>query len=191
MVGWAIESPFNKFVAFCRSPLYVAHPSKETRYLLWLRGSCIYIYIYIYGVKTIYIKKLECLTQIIRYFSWQYIYIYTSHLYDKPPHPPHDRSEPLSLALLGLLRARYMQFLCTFALKCSSWSPVNAGTSGRSACSSLGINEYDSVSTANCMGVRNLANVLQKFRLIYLEWMGFHAEYVRNSFGTFYIENIL
>lgn len=41
-----------------------------------------------------------------------------------------------------------------FGLKCSSWTAVNAGTSGRSACSSIGDTRHPSVREANCMGSR-------------------------------------
>ncbi len=89
-----------------------------------------------------------------------HIYIYEASVFQNARyihihqqlHPP---SQPLSLCLVGLLKARPAEFLSTFALKCSSWSAVNAGTSGRSACSSLGV-DHESVKEANCMGVRNL-----------------------------------
>ncbi|CAK9003810.1 Uncharacterized protein SCF082_LOCUS7912 [Durusdinium trenchii] len=41
------------------------------------------------------------------------------------------------------------KFLATFAMKCSSFTPVNAGTSGRSACASLGREGIESVETSN------------------------------------------
>ena len=46
-------------------------------------------------------------------------------------------------------------WLAHFGLKCSSWTPVNAGTSSRSACASIGNTEYESVKIGNCLGSRN------------------------------------
>ena len=62
----------------------------------------------------------------------------------------------LSLCLVALLKARLQRFLCTLALKCASWTPVNQGTSGRCACASTGLECFQSVSSSNCMGSRLL-----------------------------------
>lgn len=69
-------------------------------------------------------------------------------------------SQPLSLGLVALLKARWREFLCTLALKCSSWSAVNQGTSQRCPCGSIGFEEYESVSNANCMGSRFLGFIM-------------------------------
>jgi hypothetical protein len=45
-------------------------------------------------------------------------------------------------------------WLAHYALKCSSWVATNAGTSSRSACSSIGNTEFQSVRDANCLGSR-------------------------------------
>lgn len=50
-------------------------------------------------------------------------------------------------------------WLCHFGLKCSSWTAVNQGTSGRSACCSIGIVEYQSVREANLLASRNLVKI--------------------------------
>ena len=62
----------------------------------------------------------------------------------------------LSLCLVALLKARLQRFLCTLALKCASWTPVNQGTSGRCACASTGLECFMSVASSNCMGSRPL-----------------------------------
>ncbi|CAL1134470.1 unnamed protein product [Cladocopium goreaui] len=46
------------------------------------------------------------------------------------------------------------EFLATFAIKCSSWSAVNRGTSFRTPCTSIGYEEYESVYTSNTMAGR-------------------------------------
>lgn len=46
-------------------------------------------------------------------------------------------------------------WLAHFALKCSSWTSVNSGTSSRSACSSVGNTEFASVREGNCLGSRS------------------------------------
>lgn len=57
---------------------------------------------------------------------------------------------------LSLLFQTDKNFLATIALKCSSWTAVNQGTSGRAPCASLGNEMYPSVRAANCMGARIL-----------------------------------
>ena len=47
-------------------------------------------------------------------------------------------------------------WICHFGLKCSSWTRIIVGTSGRSACSAIGNMNYQSVREANCMGSRML-----------------------------------
>ncbi|CAK9093029.1 unnamed protein product [Durusdinium trenchii] len=58
-------------------------------------------------------------------------------------------------ALAMMLRGDWIQgWVAFFGLKCSTWTSVNAGTSGRSACSSIGNCEYKSVRDGNCLGSR-------------------------------------
>lgn len=45
-------------------------------------------------------------------------------------------------------------FLAHFGLKCSSFVSINAGTSSRSVCSSVGDTRFPSVRTANCLASR-------------------------------------
>ena len=47
-------------------------------------------------------------------------------------------------------------WLCHFGLKCSSFTCVNVGTSGRSACTPWGILEYQSVQNGNMLASRIL-----------------------------------
>ena len=63
------------------------------------------------------------------------------------------------LCLVALLKAA-KRFLATFALKCSSWTPVNQGTSNRAPCASIGHEEYRSVQEANKLGSRFLDLIL-------------------------------
>ena len=48
------------------------------------------------------------------------------------------------------------EFVATYAIKCSSWSAVNRGTSFRTPCTSLGFQDYKSVSVSNLMAARFL-----------------------------------
>lgn len=64
---------------------------------------------------------------------------------------PHPR-----FAIMCILRGDPSGFLTHFGLKCSSWCSVNVGTSGRSACCSVGNVEYPSVLYANKMASRYL-----------------------------------
>ena len=65
-------------------------------------------------------------------------------------------------ALATILRGDVRQgWLSLWALKCSSWTAVNAGTSGRSPCSSIGNTEYASVRDGNCLGSRNFAWIMR------------------------------
>ena len=41
-----------------------------------------------------------------------------------------------------------------FGLKCSTWTSMNCGTSSRSACSSIGNTDFQSVREGNCLGSR-------------------------------------
>ena len=53
------------------------------------------------------------------------------------------------LALVYLLRCRPQDFFAIFAIKCSSFSKMNKGTSKRAECCSLGFAEHKSVKEAN------------------------------------------
>ena len=64
----------------------------------------------------------------------------------------------LSLALVATLKAVIRKFFAVLAIKCSSWTPVNRGTSNRSACASIGHEDYTSVSDANTMAARFLGS---------------------------------
>ena len=57
---------------------------------------------------------------------------------------------------MALLKCRIGKFLAMFAIKCSSWTPVNAGTSGRSACASVGNTDQPSVDESNKLTARTL-----------------------------------
>ena len=53
-------------------------------------------------------------------------------------------------------------FLAHFGLKCSTWTSVNAGTSSRSACSSVGNCNHPSVREGNCLGSRSFVSIASK-----------------------------
>ena len=55
----------------------------------------------------------------------------------------------LRLAALCLLRARLGNFAAHFAIKCSSFCKMNVGTSRRSACASIGYDQYESVLSSD------------------------------------------
>ena len=74
-----------------------------------------------------------------------HIYIYILYIYALP-----------RLAVACLLKCRVGRFLAMFAIKCSSFTAINQGTSNRSACSSTGHEDYQSVSTSNCLLERTL-----------------------------------
>ena len=51
--------------------------------------------------------------------------------------------------MLYLLRCRPKDFFAIFAIKCSSFSKMNKGTSKRAECCSLGFSDHRSVREAN------------------------------------------
>ena len=58
-------------------------------------------------------------------------------------------------ALAAMLRGNIDEgWLTHFGLKCSSNTAVNAGTSSRSVCSSIGNTDFQSVRDSNCLGSR-------------------------------------
>lgn len=63
----------------------------------------------------------------------------------------------LRLALLCLLKCRAHKFFVMLALKCSSWTAINQGTSGRAFCGSIGYDRHPSVWEANQLMERNLS----------------------------------
>ena len=62
----------------------------------------------------------------------------------------------LRVAVACILKCRMNSFLAFFAIKCASWTSINAGTSNRSPCASIGFDEYASVSCSNAMLERTL-----------------------------------
>ena len=66
----------------------------------------------------------------------------------------HARGLP-RLCLHALL-CTAKSFLVHLAMKCSSFTPVNRGTSCRTPCTSLGCELFQSVIESNCLGSRNL-----------------------------------
>lgn len=50
-------------------------------------------------------------------------------------------------------------WLAHFGLKCSSWTAVNSGTSGRSPCTAIGNTDYKSVRDGNCLGSRSFVSI--------------------------------
>ena len=96
-----------------------------------------------------------------------YIYIYTKTIdpsniqENKRPNPDvfSDQDYPpsfvvswshLRVSIASILKCA-RRFLAFFAIKCASWTSINQGTSHRSACSSVGFDEYASVSSSNAM----------------------------------------
>lgn len=62
-----------------------------------------------------------------------------------------------------MMRGDYTNgFLAHFGLKCSTWTSVNAGTSSRSACSSVGNCNHPSVREGNCLGSRSFVSIASK-----------------------------
>ena len=97
----------------------------------------------------------------------KYIYIYTKTIdpsniqENKRPNPDvfSDQDYPpsfvvswshLRVSIASILKCA-RRFLAFFAIKCASWTSINQGTSHRSACSSVGFDEYASVSSSNAM----------------------------------------
>ena len=89
-------------------------------------------------------------------------YIWTFVLSSRPKNSScssrlKQMNNPLRLALVALLHADPLGFLCHIGIKCSSWTITNAGTSARTACSSVGCTDYPSVFEANLMAGRILS----------------------------------
>ena len=63
---------------------------------------------------------------------------------------------PLPRLCIHALISTTEKFLACFAVKCSSWSAINQGTSRRAPCASLGLAGYPSVDSANTMASRTL-----------------------------------
>ena len=65
--------------------------------------------------------------------------------------------QPPRLGIMAVLRGDNLDgFLAHAGLKCSSWVPVNRGTSSRAACCSIGDMSQPSVVSSNCMTSRTL-----------------------------------
>ena len=69
--------------------------------------------------------------------------------------------DDLRVAVACLLKCRIGKFLSFFAIKCASWTSINAGTSNRSPCASIGFDEYASVSSSNSMLERTGSGLVQ------------------------------
>jgi len=67
-----------------------------------------------------------------------------------------EEKHHLRVAVACILKCRLDGFLAFFAIKCASWTSINAGTSNRSPCASIGFDEYASVSCSNAMLERTL-----------------------------------
>ncbi|CAL1130806.1 unnamed protein product [Cladocopium goreaui] len=83
--------------------------------------------------------------------------VYMSDKNGVPGTNPMDITSPcgMATALQTVLRGDHEKgWACHFGLKCASWTSINSGTSGRSACSSIGNLDYQSVLTSNCMASR-------------------------------------
>ena len=61
----------------------------------------------------------------------------------------NDHSSRLRLACFYILRGKVGEFIALFAMKCSSFCSMNAGTSKRSICNSVGWSEQPSVAYSN------------------------------------------
>ena len=57
----------------------------------------------------------------------------------------------IRVCIASILKCRYERFLAMFAIKCASWTSINAGTSRRCPCDAVGFDEYASVSSSNAM----------------------------------------
>ena len=64
-----------------------------------------------------------------------------------------------------MLRGKPDELVAHFGLKCSSWTPVNCGTSSRSPCSSIGNLDYGSVKEANMLASRWLGCMLKALQM--------------------------
>lgn len=85
----------------------------------------------------------------------------------------------LRTALAVILRGDWANgWLAHFGLKCSSWTMVNSGTSGRSVCCSIGNCEYHSVREGNLLGSRFFVCIIfwikfgHTWTLVCLKWIG-------------------
>lgn len=112
---------------------------------------------------TVYIRVVYSIYCIYIYIG---IYIYIWNTYQGVFGPFLHR---LRLCIVALLKARYQKFLATFALKCSSWSPVNRGTSQRAPCATIGCQLYSSVRSSNMMACRCLWD--DCFQCFHFEWI--------------------
>lgn len=63
----------------------------------------------------------------------------------------------LRLCIMTILRGKPNDLLVVMGILCSTWTIVNAGTSGRDVLCPMGRVEYESVSSANLMVARPLS----------------------------------
>ena len=73
-------------------------------------------------------------------------------------------------------------WLSLWALKCSSFTSVNSGTSSRSACTAIGNCEFSSVRDGNCLGSRNFESNDHQHEPFY--------GYVKNVFRVYWDETV-
>ena len=95
-----------------------------------------------------FIRYLYLVLEIILYPKWDYL----DALSLVGPQSSHPRLA-VSTVLLG---DHINGFVSHFGLKCSSFSPVNVGTSGRTPCTPYGNFHYTSVLEGNCLASRKL-----------------------------------
>ena len=74
-----------------------------------------------------------------------------------------DPGPRLAIAVI-LLGDDVNGWVCHFGLKCSSWTTMNAGTSGRTACTPLGNLFYRSVQEGNCLASRIFGSIHLEFQ---------------------------
>ena len=57
----------------------------------------------------------------------------------------------IRVCIASILKCRFERFLAMFAIKCASWTSINAGPSRRCPCDAVGFDEFASVSSSNAM----------------------------------------
>lgn len=61
-------------------------------------------------------------------------------------------------------------WLVHFGLKCSSWTAVNSGTSGRTICTPIGNTLYESVVNGNCLAKQDPCSNLICLESFVIPW---------------------
>ena len=96
-------------------------------------------------------------TSIYIYIRSKSIILYSIHFWGKSVLPYNTTNlYCCRLAVACILKCCRPHFLAMFAIKCSSWTGINQGTSNRSACSAIGHDSYESVSASNSLLERRL-----------------------------------